>query len=195
MSNSIDAGDDWFASGRQQAVEVPEPPREDGFEWEPEDPVSRDLGRRHAGIVLAVIVAIFLVLAGFVVGRTTKDSSTTVVTVTAVSEVPVTPAVTTPAETTPTTTTTTPAETTPTTNPADVPADTTLRPGMTGSSSVAALQTALTALGYAPGAADGGYGTATTEAVAAFQTASGLTADGVAGPKTIVAVNTALARG
>ena len=58
-----------------------------------------------------------------------------------------------------------------------------------------ALQKALTTLGYAAGTADGTYGTTTAQAVTAFQTAKGLTADGVAGVKTLAAINAALASG
>jgi peptidoglycan hydrolase-like protein with peptidoglycan-binding domain len=75
-----------------------------------------------------------------------------------------------------------------------VPADQSLKPGMSGSS-VTALQQALTQLGYNPGTADGSYGPSTTQAVTAFQTAKGLTADGVAGPATLAAINTALSAG
>ena len=75
-----------------------------------------------------------------------------------------------------------------------MPTGATLRPDDKGAS-VIALQTALTTLGYAPGTADGTYGTKTAEAVAAFQTAKGLTADGIAGAKTLAAINTAMAGG
>jgi Uncharacterized protein conserved in bacteria len=67
-----------------------------------------------------------------------------------------------------------------------------LKPGDTGAQ-VEVLQTALVALGYDPGKVDGDYGTATTNAVIAFQKASGLTADGVVGPQTRAALHTALA--
>jgi murein L,D-transpeptidase YcbB/YkuD len=50
---------------------------------------------------------------------------------------------------------------------------------------------ALTGLGYSSGAADGSYGPATQRAVARFQKASGLTADGIFGPKTLMALNRA----
>lgn len=144
-------------------------------------------------------------LAGFLVGRITKDSTNTVVTITSTVEAPVptTPADTTPAETTPVETTpadTTPAETkpavtTPATPPTSVPTDETLRPGTKGSQSVATLQAALTSLGYAAGTPDGSYGPSTVEAVSAFQTANNLPVDGVAGPATLAAINTALAKG
>ena len=57
-----------------------------------------------------------------------------------------------------------------------------LEPGARGPR-VRDLQVALTALGVLSGA-DGDYGTATSAAVAAFQSSSGLAADGVAGPAT-----------
>ncbi len=67
-----------------------------------------------------------------------------------------------------------------------------LKPGDTGAQ-VTMLQQALTALGYSPGKADGSYGPATQTAVKDFQTASGLTADGVVGPQTLAALQKALA--
>lgn len=59
----------------------------------------------------------------------------------------------------------------------------TLKLGASGAA-VHDLQEALVALGYHPGAADGHFGTATQSAVKAFQSAVGLTADGVVGPIT-----------
>ncbi len=59
----------------------------------------------------------------------------------------------------------------------------TLRPGDRGSG-VISLQTRLKQLGYYNGALDGIYGSGTTAAVTAFQRASRLTADGVAGSRT-----------
>ena len=53
---------------------------------------------------------------------------------------------------------------------------------------VKAIQQKLTALGYNPGSADGIYGSATTAAVKQFQRAKGLSADGIAGPKTRAAL-------
>lgn len=50
------------------------------------------------------------------------------------------------------------------------------------------IQQKLKDLGYYSGSVDGIYGGATRRAVIAFQKANGLTADGVAGPKTIAAL-------
>lgn len=50
------------------------------------------------------------------------------------------------------------------------------------------IQQKLKDLGYYSGSVDGIYGNATRSAVVAFQKANGLTADGVAGPKTIAAL-------
>lgn len=63
----------------------------------------------------------------------------------------------------------------------------TLRRGMSGES-VRSLQQRLISLGYLTGEADGIYGTATAEAVYAFQKRSGLTRDGIAGTKTLIAL-------
>lgn len=59
----------------------------------------------------------------------------------------------------------------------------TLKSGSRGSS-VTKLQTALNNKGYSAGTADGVYGSKTYKAVVAFQKASGLTPDGIAGPIT-----------
>ncbi|WP_317987897.1 peptidoglycan-binding domain-containing protein [Hyalangium gracile] len=59
----------------------------------------------------------------------------------------------------------------------------TLKQGHSGPP-VAALQNRLNQLGFNAGAADGQFGPKTTAAVKAFQSAKGLTADGVVGPKT-----------
>jgi hypothetical protein len=78
--------------------------------------------------------------------------------------------------------------------PAAQAPSTTLKPGDTGAE-VTRLQKALAALGYSPGAPDGSYGPGTKQAVIDFQTAQGLVADGVVGPKTLAALQQALARG
>ncbi|MFD6280072.1 peptidoglycan-binding protein [Streptomyces sp. NPDC060209] len=59
--------------------------------------------------------------------------------------------------------------------------------GSTGSQ-VKALQTLLNQQGYEAGTADGVFGSATESAVRAFQTARGLGADGMVGPKTWTAL-------
>lgn len=69
------------------------------------------------------------------------------------------------------------------TSPAYVPAKRTLEYGMHGSD-VRALQQRLAQLAYYPGAADGQFGSATLEAVWAFQEVQGLSADGIVGSHT-----------
>lgn len=54
---------------------------------------------------------------------------------------------------------------------------------------VTRLQNALNALGYFPQSATGYFGSVTEEAVKAYQTAKGLTADGIAGRATLTAIN------
>lgn len=64
---------------------------------------------------------------------------------------------------------------------------TTLKQGSNGEA-VKKLQKRLIELGYLTGSADGDYGSATTDAVKAFQKQAGLTADGIAGASTQKAV-------
>ena len=63
------------------------------------------------------------------------------------------------------------------------PSNPTLKLGASGAS-VKTLQQALANAGFSPGAADGQFGPKTAAAVKAFQSAKGLVADGVVGPKT-----------
>ena len=58
-----------------------------------------------------------------------------------------------------------------------------LSPGSTGDS-VSRLQATLKLLGFYQGPVDGSYTPATADAVAQFQSAAGISADGVAGPST-----------
>lgn len=66
-----------------------------------------------------------------------------------------------------------------------------LQLGSTGSA-VSALQENLSTLGYYYGEVTGHYGTLTKAAVLAFQKAKGLTADGIAGTRTLTAIDYAL---
>lgn len=67
----------------------------------------------------------------------------------------------------------------------------TLRRG-SGGAGVEALQRALAQLGHSTGDIDGRFGAATEKAVRAFQSHSGLTADGQVGPRTKAAITAAL---
>ena len=206
------ADDDWFATVQQQPAELGDLSWENELEWQLRDPTQPELGQRHAAVGLAVAVAVFLVFAGVLIGRETKGSSTKVVTVAAASPAQETTAATgaggnsaaTSALTsTPSSSVTTPSTGTSTSTPAagtsspssnTVPTDATLQSGAKGAA-VIALQQALTVLGYTPGTADGTYGATTAQAVTAFQKAKSLTADGVAGAKTLATINAALASG
>lgn len=70
--------------------------------------------------------------------------------------------------------------------------DTLLREGLTGSD-VIQLQKELNTLGYNVGTVDGIFGPKTKAEVVAFQTAESVTADGIVGPITFNALNTAYA--
>ena len=59
--------------------------------------------------------------------------------------------------------------------------------GSTGNE-VKQIQTRLKSWGYYKGTVDGVYGSKTQAAVKSFQRANGLTADGIAGPKTLAAI-------
>jgi hypothetical protein len=69
-----------------------------------------------------------------------------------------------------------------------------LKPGDSGAA-VKKLQRALLRAGFGPGAIDGKYGQGTTQAVMRFQQAHALTADGIAGTKTLAALTNALVTG
>ncbi|MDX6467377.1 MAG: hypothetical protein QOI27_2417 [Gaiellaceae bacterium] len=129
---------------------------------------------------LAVLLLIGLLVGGvFSSGRTaTPPSGTTASTVASTTTAPRT------VSTAKTKTTTTAVAPTPSPT-------TTLTPGDRGPE-VIVLQKALASLGYAVGTPDGVYGTSTQSAVAQFQTAAHLTADGVFGPATLAALAGAL---
>lgn len=152
----------------------------------PEDEQPRETARREfvvagrtftttqvAIIAGSVVVLLIAILAAAGVFSSSKSTA---------------PPVTTP--TVPPAPKTTAAATTNTTPTATAPSQT-LSPGATGSE-VKNLQNSLTALGYNPGKADGSYGPSTQAAVAEFQKANGLTADGVVGPATLAKLQQAL---
>jgi len=125
-------------------------------------------------VILVAIGLVILLIVGLAVAGVFSSSSS--------KQQPPLYTITTHTTTTQTTTTTT----------SSVPAPTTtLKPGDTGHQ-VTVLQLALAHLGYSVGKVDGVYGPATEQAVKSFQTAHGLTADGVCGPKTIEALKKAL---
>lgn len=73
-------------------------------------------------------------------------------------------------------------------NSASLNVTSTLRRGSSGRQ-VTILQKSLAGLGYLTGAVDGIYGAQTVAALKLYQSDYGLTADGVAGPKTLFSVN------
>lgn len=142
---------------------------------------GREITSAQAAIVgtSAIVLLLAVLAAAGVFSGSTKRATPPLPTVTAKP-----PAVT-PTEPT------TPAATT----PAAVQVPTaTLKPGESGAE-VTQLQRALAKAGYSPGKPDGSYGPATKQAVTSFQTAHGLSADGVAGPKTLAALQQAVGGG
>lgn len=150
-----------------------------------------DVVRRRRMIALAAIVGVIIlivVIAMVATGGGSNSPATTPIT---------TPAVTTPANTTGTTTTSNNTTTPPSSSSSTkvtVPAAGPLKQGDSGDA-VKVLQKALNAVGSASLTVDGNFGPATTQAVIAFQTANGLTADGVVGATTAKALNDALSQG
>jgi Putative peptidoglycan binding domain len=125
------------------------------------------------GLGLVIVLILGLALAGVFGSGSGNGGTTALFTLTS------------PAATTPTTTTT------PGKHTVVVVPGAPLKPGDTGAQ-VKLLQLALNHLGYSVGKVDGVYGPGTTQAVKNFQTAKGLTADGVCGAQTIAALSTAL---
>jgi hypothetical protein len=106
------------------------------------------------------------------------------------SSAPATPS-TSPSTTTPTTPQSTPGDSTFT-----LPEGTKLRRGEGDYPAlIEELQQTLSRAGYDPGPADGTYGRRTEAAVVAFQQANGLSVDGIVGPETASALNSAAADG
>jgi hypothetical protein len=166
--------DDWFEEPEQEWVE-PVARTEGRYEDEPRPFVEENRRLLLAG--LAALVALVLVVWGIarIVGGEDEPAAPAAPTAQETAPLPPTGA-TEPAPTEPALT---------------VPEDVTLRLGDEGEA-VESLQRVLTELGYDPGPADGSFGGATTEAVRAFQADAGLSADGIAGPETLAALNAAL---
>ena len=171
----------------------PDPPLDDWFEEEPPTQERQPALRRRPTLppaderripAIALLGGLaLLVLAVILVVALTGDGDTPAVDT--ATELP------TPTEPTGTVETEPPATATEE-QPTTLPTEGVIRPGDEGDQ-VRALQQALVTLGYDPGEADGNYGPATVEAIREFQTATGLPADGVAGPETLNAINAALA--
>jgi hypothetical protein len=142
---------------------------------------------------LAVVIPLLLLRGGTEAPVTTDAASTTTTpapTETTSSSTPTAPSTTT---TTPSTTTTAPS--TRGTAAFTLPEGTKLRLGEGDPAVIKELQQALSAAGYDPGTADGTFGQRTEAAVIAFQEDNGLAADGVVGPETASALNSAVAGG
>jgi Putative peptidoglycan binding domain len=146
----------------------------------------RRLGGLIAATVLvgAAIVAAVVLLSGgsSPAVQTTHAVTTAAVTTTKTATTPVTKKKVTKASTS--TTATTPIHLV-------LPASGVLRQGDSGSA-VKELQLALTKLGGDVGTTDGTFGQLTETAVATFQQANGLTADGIVGAATAAKINAAL---
>jgi hypothetical protein len=173
-----DYTEDWFEDVGREPSGFRDPDAETWLE-EPEHATGpRD--RRQLIAVLAAVVALIIVGVGIarVVSGGGSESATSV------TGSGTTAQQTQPGTTTQKTSTTTPATT--------LPDNVTLRNGDTGAN-VKKLQQALVTLGYDPGTPDGSFGPATEQAVKSFQADSGLSADGIAGPTTLGALNDALA--
>jgi Putative peptidoglycan binding domain len=162
-----EAGEDWIAAVPAETADERLPVR-----------VTELLRQRRgvAAAAAAVFVVVF-VLAGLAAAGVFSSSHA--------------PPATTPTAGAPTTPATTPA--TPTQPTFAAPAAT-LKPGAQGAA-VKVLQRALAHLGYSPGRIDGQYGPSTIAAVKRFQSAGGLTADGILGPNTLRALSQALKTG
>jgi murein L,D-transpeptidase YcbB/YkuD len=183
--------DDWFADpdrassrrARSAAAGARVVPDEDDWVGDARRPrrqapsFAANLPDRWVPIAAGTLVVLILLVGGLAIAGVFSGSKPTQTATTA------------QITSTPTTTPTTTAAVTTVPAPA-----TALTPGDTGAQ-VKVLQRALAQLGYSVGKVDGDYGTATKTAVAQFQTAQKLTADGVFGPATRAALIKALSRG
>ncbi|MDE3026072.1 MAG: peptidoglycan-binding protein [Acidobacteriota bacterium] len=164
-----DESDDWFDDVEPARALESDPPSAEDDWLVPLAPARPrpELQRRRIAVVGGAVLVVLIagLAAGGVFSGSTKPRSASL------------PPVTVPS----------PATTSNATPSVTVLPTTTLKPGDSGAQ-VKALQRALKSLGYPVGAVDGQYGPATKTAVAAFQHASNLTADGVFGPNTLNAL-------
>lgn len=173
--------DDWFRGPSVGRID----PGEVAWQDEPELPPPRPTAARHPAVVVsAVVVAVVMIAAGILLVRAITGSGGGTTPPGRPIETPTTPSATTPVRTAP-------RQGVPSVTSTTVPTARVLRSGSAGAA-VKGLQHALTKLGYAPGAADGSFGPATVQAVIAYQKANRLPEDGVAGAKTLAAINLAL---
>jgi hypothetical protein len=164
----------------------------------PSDVVMR---RRAVALGVAVLLVAGIAIAWALLrgGGSTSSTPTASATTTAPAAVTQPGAASpTPKAKNPTSTTTTPStSTTPATpntappaSPVTLAAGETLSLGASGED-VTKVQNALAAAGHDPGPVDGSFGPQTQAAVQSFQQAQGITADGIVGPETVKALNTA----
>lgn len=156
--------------------------------------------RLVAGLVLLVILGLAVAISVLLLRDGGQPSATPVTEPATTTSAPTESSPSTPTTAPPTSpsTSTTPTTTTPSTPGAStftLPEGTKLRLGEGDPALVSELQRALSDAGYDPGPIDGTFGQGTKAAVIAFQQANGLSPDGVVGPETASALNSALAGG
>ena len=149
--------------------------------------------RSGAGAALLVIGGFALIGATTVVALRAIDQPVPAASsdTTSSSAAPAAPATTAPSTTTAPPTTAPPVTAAPTTTAPLPPPPPSYRVGDSGPE-VAALQQRLIDLGFWIPGADGNYGSVTGQAVMAFQKTAGLSRDGIAGPATLSALQTAV---
>lgn len=184
--------DDWWATTPVAAVDVPRHELDEDEDWlaaasEDEPRPRRGTGRPRPTVtrrtrVLAAVAAgaLVLLVLGLLAAGVFSSSKPK-------AKPPTTLGTTTARTTTAATTPTTPQK------PKVVGPTLTLNPGASGPQTKR-LQRALKSLGDDPGPVDGSYGPLTAKGVEAFQRSAGLTPDGIFGPKTHAALQTALKR-
>lgn len=160
--------DDWFADVDAPGAMDSDPPSAEDDWLVPPSPSRERPELPWTRIAVVGGAAVVVLIAGLAAGGVFSGSSS-------------------PGRITVSVRTTPPATTTPRSTPRVSLPSSTLKPGDTGAQ-VKALQRALRSLGYRVGKIDGQYGPTTKTAVAAFQHASGLTADGIFGPVTLNAL-------